>query len=136
MHFTLKALGLGLIMTSGVAMAEITDFDSFNAFVKEKNIMPECSTCHAVDAKKIGPSYNAVALHYKDKEGAAAELAKKITEGGSGVWGPAMMTPNASAKDHTETLVKWILSLNPEGDAKADAEKEIAAMPKAEAKAE
>ena len=50
-------------------------------------------------------------------------------EGSKGVWGAGMMPPNPTAKDVAGDLVKWMLSLNPEGDAKAAAEAEIKAMP-------
>ena len=39
-------------------------------------------------------------------------LAKKVIEGGKGVWGPVPMPPNPSVKpDEATKLVKWILSL-------------------------
>ncbi len=134
MH-TMKALCLGLVaagsLVTSVAFAEdIKDFAGFEKFIADNKISPPCTTCHKVDMKVVGPSYNAVALHYKGNAEAAALLEKKIIEGGSGTWGVIPMTANASAKDHAATIVKWILSLNPEGDAKANAEKEIAAMPK------
>jgi cytochrome c len=134
----LKMLCMGLVAASSlltnVATAEIAagDFDAFNKYVTDNSIAPPCMTCHAVNEKKVGPSYNAVALKYKGQEDAAATLAKKITEGGSGVWGTVPMTPNASAKDHAETLAAWILALDPQGDDKTKAEEEIAAAPKAE----
>lgn len=136
---TVKTLCLGLATAGslfvGVATAaDITSFEEFQKYLTDNKIVPPCTTCHKVDAKLVGPSYNAVALYYKDKPDAAAMLEKKILAGGGGVWGVVPMTPNVTAKDHVGTLVKWVLSLNPEGDAKAKAEAEIAAMPKKEEK--
>jgi cytochrome c len=141
MQSTIKTLSLGLFaagsLFTGVALAEdlkAGDLASFEKYIADNKIMPPCTTCHAVDTKKIGPSYNAVALHYKGNADAAAALEKKILEGGKGVWGAVPMTANATAKDHAKKLVEWILALNPEGDAKAKADEEIAKMPKAEEK--
>ncbi len=142
MQSTIKTLSLGLVaagsLFTGVALAEdmkAGDFASFEKYVTDNKIMPPCTTCHAVDMKKIGPSYNAVALHYKGNADAAAALEKKVIEGGKGVWGAVPMAPNAAAKEgHAKKMVEWILALNPEGDAKTKAEAEIAKMPKAEEK--
>ena len=71
-----------------------------------------CAACHAIDKKLVGPSYVEVAAKYKGDKDAGAKLAKKVKEGGSGVWGPVPMPPNAAtpATDITE-LVTWILTL-------------------------
>ena len=52
-----------------------------------------CAACHKVDAKMVGPSYQEVAKKYAGKPEAKAYLAKKIIDGGAGVWGPVMMLP-------------------------------------------
>lgn len=105
------------------------DFQAFQDYVTTSKIVPACQTCHQVDKKMVGPSYNAIALKYKGDAAAADTLAKKIIEGGSGVWGAVPMTPNASAKDHAAKLAKWILALDPQDDAKKAAEDEIKAAP-------
>lgn len=129
MQSTLKTLCLGLaaagsILVANIAVAEdLKDFEGFKKLAADNKLL--CTTCHQQDKKVIGPSYNAVAVMYKDKKDAAATLEKKVLAGGTGVWGKAMMTPNPTAKDQVGAMVKWILSLNPEGDAKAKAEAEI-----------
>ena len=50
-----------------------------------------CLNCHAVDTKVVGPAYKEVAAKYKGDKEAEAKLIKKITEGGSGVWGSMPM---------------------------------------------
>lgn len=141
MQSTIKTFSLGLFaagsLFAGVALADdlkAGDFESFKKYVTDNKIMPPCATCHAVDKKGIGPSYNAIAIHYKGNADAVAALEKKVLEGGKGVWGAIPMSPNPSAKDHVKKLVEWVLALNPEGDAKAKADEEIAKMPKAEEK--
>jgi cytochrome c len=71
-----------------------------------------CSACHAVDKKIVGPAYAEVAAKYKGDKDAAAKLVKKVKEGGSGVWGPVPMPPNATVPEaDIKNLVDWILSL-------------------------
>ncbi len=114
------------LATEGTAFKNI---NAFNSYIANHHITPACSTCHAAGQPRLGPSYSAIALYYQGQAGALAKLTQQVLEGSSGVWGPTPMTANPSAKDHAEVLVKWILSLNPEGDAKREALQEIAAMP-------
>jgi cytochrome c len=67
-------------------------------------------SCHAIDQKLIGPSYRSVAARYAGDKDAEARLAKKIREGGSGVWGPLVMpeNPDVSAAE-AERLAHWVL---------------------------
>jgi cytochrome c len=71
-----------------------------------------CTACHAIDKKVVGPSYKEVAATYRGDAKAPAMLAEKVKKGGSGVWGPVPMPPNASVSDaDIKTLVTYILSL-------------------------
>lgn len=73
-----------------------------------------CVACHAVDKKLVGPAYKDVAEKYRGDAGAVAQLAHKIRNGGSGVWGEIPMTPNGPDKisdADLNTAVEWILSL-------------------------
>ena len=70
-----------------------------------------CFACHAVDKKLVGPAYKDVAAKYKSDKDAVAKLAKKVREGGVGVWGqiPMPANPQVSAAE-ADTLVKWLLA--------------------------
>ena len=71
-----------------------------------------CTACHAVDKKIVGPAYSEVAAKYKGDAKASAMLADKIKKGGSGVWGPVPMPPNAQVPDaDIKTMVTYILAL-------------------------
>ncbi|HXU54251.1 MAG TPA: c-type cytochrome [Casimicrobiaceae bacterium] len=71
-----------------------------------------CSACHAIDRKVVGPAYQDVAAKYKGDKDALAKLSDKVKKGGSGVWGPVPMPPNAQVSDaDIKTLVGWILAL-------------------------
>jgi cytochrome c len=71
-----------------------------------------CLSCHQVDRKSIGPSYNDVAQKYRGDATALARLATKIKTGGAGVWGEVMMPPHPQLSDEQRTqMVSYILSL-------------------------
>jgi len=70
----------------------------------------DCLSCHKVDAKLVGPSYQDVAAKYTEAD--IDHLAGKIIEGGKGVWGDIPMTPHAGlSQDNAKLMVKYILSL-------------------------
>ena len=71
-----------------------------------------CLACHAVDKKIVGPSYKDVAAKYKGDPTAVAKLTEKVKKGGSGVWGPVPMPPNAQVSDaDIKKMVELILAL-------------------------
>jgi cytochrome c len=71
-----------------------------------------CTACHSDNKKIVGPAYDEVAAKYKGDAGAAAKLADKVKKGGSGVWGPVPMPPNAAVPDaDIKTMVAYILAL-------------------------
>ena len=86
-----------LASTSAFAQADLA---------KAKN----CMACHAVANKLVGPSYKDVATKYAKDPDAVAKLAKKVRDGGVGVWGqiPMPANPQVSAEEATR-LVNWVL---------------------------
>jgi cytochrome c len=72
----------------------------------------DCTTCHAIDKKLIGPAYKDVAKKYEDNQATEDTLISKIKHGGSGNWGNIAMTPHPNLSDEDARLmVKYILSL-------------------------
>lgn len=72
-----------------------------------------CLGCHAIDAKRVGPSFKDVAKRYADQPAVAPMLAAKIVHGGAGNWGPVPMTANGQVNEaEAKKLVAWILTLN------------------------
>jgi len=63
-----------------------------------------CLTCHAVDTKKMGPSFKDVAAKYKGKADAEGKLVEALT---SGKGHPAVK----ASPDDVKSLVKWVLSM-------------------------
>ncbi len=70
----------------------------------------DCLTCHKVDAKLVGPSYQEVADKYTHAD--IDKLAQKIIDGGVGTWGQIPMTAHAGmSKDNAKKMVEYILTL-------------------------
>jgi len=74
------AAGLTMVSASAFANADLA---------KAKN----CLACHAVDRSWSVRLSRTVAAKYASDKDAAAKLAKKIREGGVGVWGQVPMPP-------------------------------------------
>ncbi len=88
------ACGVLTMNTPALASAELA---------KEKN----CLACHALDKKLVGPGYRDIAAKYKSDKNAPAVLAKKIREGGVGVWGQIPMPANPQVNDQeAQTFVQ------------------------------
>ena len=72
-----------------------------------------CPSCHKIDEKLTGPGYREVAEKYAGADDATvAQLAKKIIDGGSGVWGEIPMTPHPNVTEQeAKDMVNYILLL-------------------------
>jgi len=91
-------IGLG---TAGAASASME-------LARSKN----CIACHSVDKPVLGPAYKEVAAKYAGDKEAVAKLAKKVREGGVGVWGQVPMPANPQVTEaEAQTLAKWVLGL-------------------------
>ena len=70
----------------------------------------DCFTCHQFNSTLIGPSFRDIALRYPDDTGEETQVARRITDGSTGLWGQAVMpahpdiSPEAAAK-----IATWIL---------------------------
>jgi len=94
---------LTALASSGPACADAND-----ALMQKSG----CTACHAVEKKIVGPAFRDVAAKYKGDAGAPAKLAKKVKEGGAGVWGPVPMPPNSQVSDaDIKTLIAYILGV-------------------------
>jgi cytochrome c len=101
----MKALAVSVFAT--LSLASGGAFASAD-LAKSKN----CMACHATDKKLVGPSYKDVAAKYASDKDAAAKLAKKIREGGTGVWGQVPMPANPQVNEADAlTLAKWVLTV-------------------------
>jgi cytochrome c len=72
----------------------------------------DCTTCHAINEKKIGPAYIDVSKKYEANEANVDTLINKIIHGGQGVWGSIPMTPHPNlSREDAKQMVQYILSL-------------------------
>jgi cytochrome c len=101
MKLLAAAVAAALLLPSGAVLASAE-------LAKAKN----CLACHALDRKLVGPAYKDVAAKYAGDKNAAAKLAKKIREGGTGVWGQVPMPANPQVSEaEALTLANWVLSI-------------------------
>jgi S-disulfanyl-L-cysteine oxidoreductase SoxD len=70
-----------------------------------------CLACHGTDHAIVGPAFEDVGKRYAQDPTAAKTLALKIKQGGSGIWGSAVMPPQAQVPDgELSVLVTWLLA--------------------------
>ena len=92
----MKTLIVALLATAGITFAGVA---SAQADAAQKY----CGTCHALDTKKMGPSFKDIAKKYKGNATAEAELVAKIKA--------AKGHPAVKASDEELTgIVKWVLA--------------------------
>ena len=95
-----------MVAAAGVLATPVAQADE--ALLKKHN----CTACHQIDKKVVGPSYKDVAKKYKGQKDVAVKLAEKVKKGGQGAWGPVPMPPNAQVPDaDIKKMVDFILAL-------------------------
>jgi cytochrome c len=104
MKVRIAALGLALAAGWSIAPAALAD----EALAKKHN----CTACHAVDKKLVGPAYKDVAKKYAGQANVNATLAEKVKKGGKGNWGQVPMPPNPAVPDaDIAEMIKYVLTL-------------------------
>ena len=94
-----------MMAAAGVLAAPVAQADE--ALLKKYN----CTACHQIDRKVVGPAYKDVAKKYKGQKDVAVTLAAKVKKGGQGAWGPVPMPPNPAVPDaDIKKMVEFILS--------------------------
>ncbi|HUA77816.1 MAG TPA: c-type cytochrome [Acetobacteraceae bacterium] len=72
----------------------------------------DCVTCHAVDHKIVGPSFEDVAKKFAGQPNAVPTLVDAVKNGHVGTWGMVPMPPHPNLSDAQITeIVNWILTL-------------------------
>jgi cytochrome c len=95
-----------------IAIAAVLAFAGTAQASEELAKKNNCTVCHKIEGKLVGPAYKDVAAKYRGDAKAEAMLIEKVKKGGMGVWGPIPMPPNTAVKDEDiKTLVKWVLAL-------------------------
>jgi cytochrome c len=100
MNKLLAVAAIALSLASGSVLAS-------DELARAKN----CQACHAAERKMVGPSYKDIAARYAKERDAATRLARKIRDGGVGVWGQIPMPANPQVSEaEALTLARWILA--------------------------
>lgn len=76
--------------------------------------LSDCKACHSIDKKSIGPAYQEVAKKYAKERRTEIvnKLARKVIEGGGGVWGEQAMSAHPQVKeDEAKEMASFIMSL-------------------------
>ncbi len=69
-----------------------------------------CFNCHNFTGKLIGPSFYDISKKYPYTSSNIALLAKRITDGTTGIWGKVTMPKHPElSKSQAQTIVEWIL---------------------------
>jgi S-disulfanyl-L-cysteine oxidoreductase SoxD len=67
-----------------------------------------CLTCHGVDHKIVGPGLREIGRKHAERADRLDYFARKIVEGGSGVWGPIPMPAQTLPTADARALAAWI----------------------------
>jgi len=96
-----KAIPVTPVTPATVPPASGTDSKAAQALTQKNN----CTACHAIDRKILGPSFADIA---KKHAGKADYLSGKIKSGGSGVWGPIPMPPQTLTDAEARAIAAWL----------------------------
>jgi cytochrome c len=78
----------------------------------EKLKTSDCTSCHMVERKIVGPSYADVAAKYENTEENVSMLAAKVIAGGVGVWGEIAMPAHPSVtEEDAKDMIRYVLLL-------------------------
>jgi cytochrome c len=106
--------------TEGNHTANVTKIFSASSSSVTDDKMPKlardnnCTACHAIDKRVVGPAWIDVSRKYKGDPGAEARLIVKVSNGGAGVWGAMPMPANDASGEkqgQIRELVRFILGL-------------------------
>ncbi|MEO8751081.1 MAG: c-type cytochrome [Casimicrobiaceae bacterium] len=96
----MKSIAQSMTFAAVLALAAAGPANAQEAVAKSSG----CLNCHAVDTKKMGPSFKEVAAKYKGKADAETTLSAKISAGKD--------HPSVKASpEEVKGLVKWILAM-------------------------
>lgn len=72
----------------------------------------DCTSCHMVERKIVGPAYAEVAAKYESTEENITMLAQKVIAGGVGVWGEVPMPAHPGlTEEDAKDMVRYVLLL-------------------------
>ncbi len=105
----MKSIVVSMIAAAGLMVAGSAMAVDMPEIAKKNN----CTSCHAIDKKVVGPAWMEISKKYKGQADAEAKLITKVAKGGSGSFGSMPMPPNAPKVSEADikTRVEFILGL-------------------------
>lgn len=92
----MKSIVTSMMVAAGLMVAGSAMATDMPAVAKKNN----CTACHAVDKKVVGPAWKDVAAKYKNDPAAFTDkLPNKVKKGGAGSWGSMPMPANPKVSD-------------------------------------
>jgi cytochrome c551/c552 len=105
----MKSIVVSMIAVAGLLVAGSAMATDMPPLAKKNN----CTACHAIDKKLVGPSWMDISKKYKGQD-VEAKLITKVSKGGAGAWGSMPMPANDAAgtkQADIKELVQFILAL-------------------------
>jgi len=106
----MKSIIVSMAVAAGLMVAGSAVAVDMPAVAKKNN----CTACHSITMKLVGPSWQDVANKYKGEKDIIEKLTKKISKGGSGAWGTMPMPandPTGKKQDEMKELAEFVMSL-------------------------
>lgn len=102
MKVAIIGFSVACLLVSGAAFAS-------EELAKKNN----CTLCHQLDKKGMGPALKEIAAKYKADAEGAKKIEEAVKNGSKGAWGEnSVMAAQAQVKEaDAQVLAKWILSL-------------------------
>jgi cytochrome c len=67
-----------------------------------------CTACHGVERKIVGPAFREIAARYGSRADAESYLAGKIKSGGQGLWGAIAMPAQTLSEAEAKLIARWL----------------------------
>ena len=93
-----------------VAAAASPPFSAIKPMLDANN----CTACHGLQNKLVGPSFKEIAARYAGQAGAQALLAGKIKNGSQGAWGAIPMPAQALSAADSAQIAQWLVAGMPQ----------------------
>lgn len=75
----------------------------------------DCFNCHHATQKLIGPSFNDIAIRYKDDHAAFDQSVTRVISGSTNAWGDIPMLPHPNlTRNEVGSMIRWIYALSEE----------------------
>ena len=106
----MKSIVVSVTVAAGLMIAGSAMAVDMPEIAKKNN----CTACHAIDKKVVGPSWMDISKKYKGDATAAEKLLVKVSKGGAGAWGSMPMPANDAAgkkQPEMKELVAFIMAL-------------------------